>query len=139
MQVTYFKDKSKMGQILTLADGKGGRLEEDGQGISSKKILRKGVRIQNYTFKLYNKTNGEEDNLNQSTVCYIRNTDTKLYISTQVFNIHDEDSDQEEEDVPEKTADEVAQEEYDQQKALAENVYKRHANESEDEFEPQIT
>jgi len=35
---------------VTLADGKNGQLEEDGEGISAKKILKKGGRIQNYVF-----------------------------------------------------------------------------------------
>lgn len=102
LQVTYYKDHNYMGQILTLADGKNGGLEEDGQGISSKKILRKGGRVQNYTFKFYNKTNGDELSLTRETVFNIRNTETKLYISTQVFSIQEEDSEVSEGEQPDQ-------------------------------------
>lgn len=44
LQVTYFKDTSNVGQLVTLANS-GGGIEEDGANISGKKILTKGGKL----------------------------------------------------------------------------------------------
>lgn len=41
LQVTYFKDFQKIGQIVTLADSQNGTLEEDGVNVFGKKTLSK--------------------------------------------------------------------------------------------------
>ena len=84
LQIILYKDETKMNQVLTLATGKVGELEEDGEGISSKKVLKKGGRIQNYAFKLINRATVEESTLSRDTVANIRNESTKAFISTQV-------------------------------------------------------
>ena len=45
-----YKDRNKISKILTFAQSKQGALEKDGEGISSKKILKTANRIQNYIF-----------------------------------------------------------------------------------------
>ena len=68
---------------MTLATGRSGELEEDGEGTSSRKVLKKGGRIQNYTFKLINRATVEESTLSRDTVANIRNEATGAFISTQ--------------------------------------------------------
>ena len=79
-----YKDKAKMKQVLTLAKGQDGKLEHDGEGISAKKVLKKGGRIQNYIFKLTNRATVDELTLTTTTVCNIKNDGTKTFISTQI-------------------------------------------------------
>jgi hypothetical protein len=43
LQVTYVKENSKIGQVVTLADSK--ELEQDGASIYGKKILSKGGKL----------------------------------------------------------------------------------------------
>ena len=40
LQIILYKDETKMNQVLTLATGKIGELEVDGEGTSSKKVLK---------------------------------------------------------------------------------------------------
>lgn len=88
LQVSLFKDKNKISQILTLASSsQSGKLEMDGDGISSKKILKKGNRIQNYVFKLINRATVDEQNLTRETVANISNEGTKTFISTDNKNL----------------------------------------------------
>ena len=68
--------------MLTLAAGQVGELEEDGEGISSKKIIEKGGLVQNYVFKLINRATVDELTLSRDTVANIMNDSTKAYIST---------------------------------------------------------
>jgi hypothetical protein len=72
-----------MGQTLTLAYSKEDQLEEYGSGISSKKILQSGGRIQNYVFSLISRTTGDETTLNTETVMNIQNSETKLFLATK--------------------------------------------------------
>ena len=83
LQIILYKDETKMNQVLTLATGRSGELEEDGEGTSSRKVLKKGGRIQNYTFKLINRATVEESTLSRETVANIRNEATGAFISTQ--------------------------------------------------------
>ena len=82
LQIMLYKDENKMNQVLTITDGRSGELEEDGEGTSSKKVLKKGGRIQNYTFKLINRATVEESTLSRDTVANIRNEITGVFIST---------------------------------------------------------
>ena len=54
----------------------------DGDGISSKKILKKANLIQNYVFKLTNRATVDETILTKETVANISNEGTKQFIST---------------------------------------------------------
>ena len=83
LQIILYKDETTMNQVLTLATGKAGELEEDGEGISSKKTLKKGGLIQNYVFKLINRATVDELKLSKDTVANIMNDSTKAFISTQ--------------------------------------------------------
>ena len=93
------KDKAKMTQVLTIARGcEGGLLEQDGEGISAKKVLTKGGRVQNYIFKLTNRATVDELTLTRDTVCNIKNLGTKMFISTQFLKdggAADEEDDEE--------------------------------------------
>ena len=69
----------------------------DGEGISSKKILKKGNRIQNYIFKLINRATVDENNLTRDTVANICNEGTKTFISTDNMNLDDPEGEDSEE------------------------------------------
>ena len=83
LQVTYFKDNSNIGQLVTLANS-GGGIEEDGANISGKKILTKGGKLQNFIFNLNSRSMVNESvrTLTKESVCNIGNAGTKLYLST---------------------------------------------------------
>jgi hypothetical protein len=85
-----------MRQMISLANSKGSCLEEDGEGVSAKKILRQGGRIQNYVFKFLNRANSDEAILNRETVMNIKNSGTGLFLSTDVVKSVDEDEEEEE-------------------------------------------
>ena len=72
---------------MTLSKSEKGQLETDGEGLSSKKILKTGNRIQNYIFKLMNRATVDEINLTRDTVANINNVETKTFISTEFKNI----------------------------------------------------
>ena len=103
------KDRNSISQILTLATSTSiGQLEQDGEGISSKKILKKGNRIQNYIFKLINRATVDESNLTRDTVANISNEGTKTFISTDnkdFVGSEDEFEEQEDKDVENDTED----------------------------------
>jgi len=97
IQVSYYKALEKMGQTLTLASSKEGVLEQHGSGISSKKILKSGGRVQNYVFNLISRTTEEESTLSAKTVMNIQNLETKLFLATSKLAASTEiDSDDEE-------------------------------------------
>ena len=84
-----------MGQILTLAYSKEGVLEESGMGISSKKILQTGGKLQNYVFLTISRSQGEEATLTRESVLNIQNQDTKLFLATKkLFSTGEEDSEE---------------------------------------------
>ena len=83
LQIQLFKDKNKMRQVLTLAKVADGKLEDDGEGISAKKVLKATGKIQNYIFKLTNRATVDEMTLTKETVCNIKNDGTKSFITTQ--------------------------------------------------------
>ena len=60
LQVCLGKDRHYISQILTLASNSKNGLEQDGEGLSSKKILKESNRIQNYIFKLTNRATVDE-------------------------------------------------------------------------------
>ena len=69
----------------------------DGEGISSKKILKKGNRIQNYVFKLINRATVDETNLTRDTVANISNEGTETFISTDHTDLEEGDAEDSEE------------------------------------------
>ena len=84
-----------MNQILTLAKGgQDGELEQDGEGISSKKILKIGGRIQNYEFQLANRATVDESTLSKETVANIANQATGTYISSEADFMQDDAGDE---------------------------------------------
>lgn len=97
LQVCLLKDRHGISQILTLSKNDKGQLETDGEGLSSKKILKAGNRIQNYIFKLINRATVDEINLTTETVANINNVETKTFISTEIKN-YDESAEQEDND-----------------------------------------
>ena len=102
LQINIAKDKGRMIQVLQLAKGQQqGVLEKDGEGVSAKKVLKMGGRIQNYVFKLTNRATVDEMTLTRETVCNIQNDGTKTFVSTE-FQKGDgadaEDEEDEEED-----------------------------------------
>lgn len=82
LMVSLNKGKTRISTILTLANAEPGQLEMDGDGISSKKILKKANRIQNYVFKLTNRATVDETILTKETVANLSNEGTKQFIST---------------------------------------------------------
>ena len=101
--------------MLTLAKVADGKLEDDGEGISAKKVLKATGKIQNYIFKLTNRATVDEMTLTKETVCNIKNDGTKSFITTQFAKddgTADVDEDEPEEDVedPENEKDSFARE-----------------------------
>lgn len=82
LQVTYFKDASHIGQVVTLADSVG--VEQDGANVFGKKILTTGGKLQNFCFNLYSRSmvNDSVRTLSKESVCNLGNAGTKLYLST---------------------------------------------------------
>lgn len=99
LQVTYYKDASNIGQVVTLADSP--QLEEDGANIFGKKILTKGGKLQNFIFNLYSRSmvNDTVRTLSRESVCNLGNAGTKLYLSTQLFQGAGGDDEEEEDEI----------------------------------------
>ena len=125
LQVTYFKDTSSIGQVVTLADSSG--LEEDGANISGKKILTKGGKLQNFVFNLISRSmvNDSVRTLSKETVCNIGNAGTKLFLSTQIFGQQGADEEEEEDDEIIETEEERKQREFEQEVTLAQRERKK--------------
>ena len=101
LQVTFVKESSKIGQVVTLADSEG--LEQDGASIYGKKILTKGGKLQNFIFNLYSRSLVSDTvrTLSRDSVCNLGNAGTKLYLSTQLFDGVGEDEEEEEAEIVE--------------------------------------
>lgn len=113
LQVQLIKDRRCISKLLTLAQGSLGELERDGNGVSSKKILRNSDRIQNYVFKLTNRATVDEPILTRDTVANISNVGTNTFISTEIKNLEDSEEldeglDNEEDCADDETVDENA-------------------------------
>lgn len=140
MQVTYFKDNNVIGQNVTLAQSNSGHIEEDGDGVFTKKILAKGGKLQNIVFNLHSRSiiGDHSKTLSRETVCNISNAVAKLYLGTVNFGGEVEEDDSDEERKSEALGDNSKQLDYEQTQELASNVRLSSRN-KEGSHDPQPT